>query len=69
MNNQEHELQLRRMAMKISLDLSLLNRSDALKVIAMADRLIDCFVHPHIKNNDAAMTILEDIATGARRAS
>jgi hypothetical protein len=62
MNRSEHDLQLRRMAMKISLDLSLLGRGDALKVIAMADQLIDNFVHPHVPG-EAAMEALKDIAT------
>jgi hypothetical protein len=59
----EHEQQLRRMAMRVALDLSILGRHDAIAVVSMAHGLIDHFIHPIVGRNEGAMQALESLAT------
>jgi hypothetical protein len=65
MNNQ-HEGELRRLAMRVALDLSILSRHDARAVLTMADGLVDHFLHPIAGRNEGAMQALEDMATCRR---
>jgi hypothetical protein len=67
MNNSPHEQELRRLALRIALDLSIMNRHDALAVVEMAGALIDHFVWPIAGRNTAAMEALENLATCRRR--
>ena len=60
---QGHEQELRRLALRIALDLSIMNRHDALAVVGMVGGLIDYFVHPIAGRNEGAMQALESLAT------
>jgi hypothetical protein len=60
--NGAREQELRRIALRIALDLAGMNRHDARAVLAMADGLVDHFLFPLTGRNEAAMTALESLA-------
>jgi hypothetical protein len=57
-----HDQELRRIALRIALDLATMNRHDALAVVEMTRGLIDHFVHPILGRNDLALADLERVA-------
>lgn len=66
MNHHQHEQELKRMAMRIALDLGVLNRHDGLLVVEMAHVLISRFLHPVVGDNLAIMDLEKSLASCGR---
>jgi hypothetical protein len=64
--NATRELELRRIALKIALDLSLLSRTDAMAVIRMSEALLDHYCFPIAGLSEHTLQELERVACGSR---
>jgi hypothetical protein len=64
-----HEQELRRLALRIALDLAILNRHDALAILEMASALTSHFTFPIAGRNEDVMRELETLAVCQGRSS